>query len=59
MLPYNANHNGCKFLLLAPALSNNKFSMKVLIAKMKKGLYESVIFLKLKEFKYDANPSIY
>jgi hypothetical protein len=55
-------------VLTAPIISNNdlsltkhgleKLSLTMSAAKLQKSLFESAKRLKLKEFNYDANPSI-
>ena len=53
-----SEENSCKLLLLASALVNMDSSKKMSECKLHKRLFDSAKQLKLKEFKYDANPSM-
>jgi hypothetical protein len=53
-----SKENSQKLLLLASILENVNASKKMSEYKLQKGLFDSAKQLKLKEFKYDANPSV-
>jgi hypothetical protein len=54
-----SKENSPKLLLLASALENVDTSKKMTDCKLQKCLFDSAKQLKLKEFKYDANPSMH
>jgi hypothetical protein len=54
-----SEENSRKLLLLASALENIDTSKKMSECKLQKRLFVSAKQLKLKEFKYDANPSVH
>ncbi len=53
-----SEENSHNLLLLASALENVDTNKKMLDCKLQKHLFDSAKQLKLKEFKYDANPSV-
>ncbi len=53
-----SKENSCKLLLLASALENTDTSKKMSDSKLQKCFLDSAKQLKLKEFKYDSNPSM-
>jgi hypothetical protein len=53
-----SKENSQKLLLLASALENIDTNKKISDCKLQKRLFDSAKQLKLKEFKYDANPSV-
>jgi hypothetical protein len=53
-----SEENSHKLLLLASALENVDTSKKMSECKLQKHLFDSAKQLKLKEFKYDSNPSM-
>jgi len=53
-----SEENSGKLLLLASALENVDTSKKMSDCKLQKRLFDSAKQLKLKEFKYDSNPSM-
>ncbi len=53
-----SKENSHKLLLLASALENMDTSKKMSECKLQKCLFDSAKKLKLKEFKYDSNPSM-
>ncbi len=54
-----SEENSHKLLLLASALENVNTSKKMSDCKLQKHLFDSAKQLKLKEFKYDSNPSMH
>jgi hypothetical protein len=54
-----SEENSRKLLLLASALENVDTSKKMSDCQLQKCLFDSAKQLKLKEFKYDANPSMH